>query len=74
VVQRDEKPKECTKKREDPFLSHSHLMSTIGTSFTGFRKPYKNNQSTGIKQVWRKSRYLTISTSRKDRSMIRRCS
>jgi hypothetical protein len=23
VVQRDEKPKECTKKREDPFLSFS---------------------------------------------------
>jgi hypothetical protein len=43
VVQRDEKPKECTKKREYPFLSQSHLMSTTGTSFTGFRKPYKND-------------------------------
>jgi hypothetical protein len=43
VVQRDEKPKECTKKREDPFLSHSHLRSFTGTSFIGFRKPYKND-------------------------------
>ncbi len=52
----------------------SEDFKTSFNAFSGKNFVEKNQPYTCIQQVWRKSRYLTISTSREDRAMVRRSS